>query len=140
MAQNCKQQPLQNSTPNVRRLPEKPLKTLPTHQNDHRGLKKGKVAFLEFNFQHFKGWHGRSLEASGFYPGGRVTYGMDLVFDGASGAPHPDAHQKTAPGGGIEQAGESCTRWSRTATVCMTTEDKEHKGTRTMHKRRRRKP
>ena len=29
--------------------------TLPTHQNDYRGLKRGKVAFLEFNFEHFKG-------------------------------------------------------------------------------------
>ena len=55
MAQFCKQQPLQNSAPNVRTLPEKPLKTLLTHQNDHRGLKKGKVAFLEFHFDHFKG-------------------------------------------------------------------------------------
>ena len=55
MAQICIQQPLQNSAPNVRRQSEKPLKTLLTHQNDHRGLKKGKVAFLEFNFEHFKG-------------------------------------------------------------------------------------
>ena len=55
MAQIRMQQPLQNSAPNVGRLPEKPLKTLLTHQNDHRGLKKGKVAFLEFNFEHFKG-------------------------------------------------------------------------------------
>ena len=37
MAESCKQQPLQNSAPNVRTLPEKPLKTLLTHQNDHRG-------------------------------------------------------------------------------------------------------
>ena len=42
----------------------------------------------------------RFFEASEFYPGGRVTYGMDHVFDGASGAPQPDAHQKTAPRGG----------------------------------------
>ena len=55
MAQICIQQPLQNSASNVRRLPQKPLKTLLTHQNDHRGLKKGKVAFLEFDFEHFKG-------------------------------------------------------------------------------------
>ena len=55
MTRICIQQPLQNSAPNVSRLPEKPLKTLLTHQNDHRGLKKGKVAFLEFNFEHFKG-------------------------------------------------------------------------------------
>ena len=100
MAEFCKQQPVQNSAPNVRKLPGKPLKMLLTHQNDHRGRKRGKVAFLEFNFEHFKGYDGRFLEASGFYPGGSVTHSMDLVFDGASGAPHPDAHQKTAPRGG----------------------------------------
>ena len=55
MAQTCKQHAVQNSAPNVRRLPEKPLKMLLTHQNDHRRRKKGKVAFLEFNFEHFKG-------------------------------------------------------------------------------------
>ena len=55
MAQFCKQQPVQNSAPNVLGLPEKPLKTLLTQQNDHRGRKKGKVAFLEFNFERFKG-------------------------------------------------------------------------------------
>ena len=55
MARIYIQQPLQNSAPNVRRLPEKPLKTLLTHQNDHLGLKKEKVAFLEFNSEHFKG-------------------------------------------------------------------------------------
>ena len=64
-----KQEPIQNSAPNVRRLPEKPLKTVLTHQNDHRGRKRGKVAFLEFNFHHFKGQHGPFLEASGFTPG-----------------------------------------------------------------------
>ena len=93
------QKPNQNSAPNVRRLPEKPLKPLLTHQNNHRRRKKGKVAFLEFDFDHFKGQHGRTLEASGFTPGGGVTYRMDLVFDGASRAPHPDAHQKTTPRG-----------------------------------------
>ena len=67
---------------------KKPL----THQNDHRRRKKGKVAFLEFEYEHFKGQHGGFLEASGFYPRGGVTYGMDLVFDVASGAPHPGAH------------------------------------------------
>ena len=55
IAQLCRQHALQNSAPNVRRLPEKPLKTLLAHQNDHRRRKKGKVAFLEFNFEHFKG-------------------------------------------------------------------------------------
>ena len=55
MAQFCKQHPLQNSAPNVQRLPKKPLKALLTHPNDHRGQKKGKVAFLEFDFEHFKG-------------------------------------------------------------------------------------
>ena len=40
--------------------------------------------------------------------GGGVTYRMDLVFDGASGAPHPDAHQKKTP-----QGGESNKRASR---------------------------
>ena len=99
-AQFGKQQPIQNSAPNVRRLPKKTLKTPLTYQNDHRRRKKGKVAFLEFDFEHFKVQHDRSLEASGFYPGGRVTYGMDLVFVGALGAPHPNAHQKTTPTGG----------------------------------------
>ena len=45
-----------------------------------------------------------------------------------SGAPNTPTPTKASPlRGGIEQAGESCTRWGRTATVCMTTEDKEHK-------------
>ena len=117
----CKQQPIQNSAPNGRRLPEKPLQTLLTHENDHRWPKKGKIAVLEFHFDHLKGQHGRTLEASGFTPGGGVTYRMDLVFYGVSTAPHPDAHQKTTPGRGLEQAGESCTRRGRTATVWMTT-------------------
>ena len=68
--------------------------------NHYHRRKKGKVAFLEFDCDHFEGQHGRTLEASGFYPGGRVRYGMDLVFDGGSRAPHPDPHQKTAPRGG----------------------------------------
>ena len=55
LTQFCKQQREQNSAPNVWRLPEKPLKTLLTHQNDHRGQKKGKFAFLEFHSEHFKG-------------------------------------------------------------------------------------
>ena len=101
IAQLSKQQPIQNLAPNVRGLPEKPLKTLLTHQNDHRRRKKGKVAFLDFDFHHFKGQHGMFLEAPGFTQGGGVTYGMDLVFDGASGASHPDAHQKTTPMGGV---------------------------------------
>ena len=42
-------------SPKRPRLPEKPLKTLLNHQNDHRGQKKGKVAFLDFSFEHFKG-------------------------------------------------------------------------------------
>ena len=37
------------------KLPEIPLKTLLAHQNEHRQQKKGRVAFLEFNFEHFKG-------------------------------------------------------------------------------------
>ena len=106
-AQFRKQQPIQNSAPNVRRLPEKPLKPPLIHQKDHRRRKKGKVAFLEFDFDHFKGQHGRTLESSEFTPKGGVVYGMDLVFDGASGAPHPDAHQKTtARGGGFELGDE----------------------------------
>ena len=101
IAQFRKQQPVQNSAPNVRRMPEKPLKPPLIHQNDHRRRKKGKVPFLEFDFDHIKGQHGRILEASGFTPGAGVTYGMDLVLDGTSGAPHPDTHQKaTARGGG----------------------------------------
>ena len=47
----------------------------------------------------------------------------------AEGAPPPlRARGKAGRGAQIEQAGESCTRGGRTATVCMTTEDKEHKG------------
>ena len=37
------------------RLPEKPLKTLLTHQSDYRPRKKGKVAFLEFHCDHVQG-------------------------------------------------------------------------------------
>ena len=47
----------------------------------------------------------------------------------AEGAPPPlRARGKAGRRAQIEQAGESCTRRGRTATVCMTTEDKEHKG------------
>ena len=51
--------------------------------------------------------------------------GRELRF---GGYPSRRSRITTAPAGEIEQAGESCTRGGRTATVCMTTEDKEHKG------------
>ena len=63
--------------------------------------------------------------------------GRELRF---GGYPSRRSRITMAPAGEIEQAGESCTSWGRTATVCMTTEDKEHKGKRIMQKRRRRKP
>ena len=44
------------------------------------------------------------------------------------GYPSRRSRITTAPAGEMEQAGESCTTRGRTATVCMTTEDKEHKG------------
>ena len=47
---------------------------------------------------------------------------------GRQGPHNPTPTIKQPQGGGIEQAGDSCTRWGRTATVCMITEDKEKKG------------
>ena len=47
---------------------------------------------------------------------------------GRQGPHTPTPTRKHSHGGRIEQAGESCTRGGRTATVSMTTEDKEHKG------------
>ena len=47
----------------------------------------------------------------------------------AEGAPPPlRACGKAGREAQFEQAGESCTRRGRTATVCMTREDKEQKG------------
>ena len=42
-----KQEPISNSAPNFRRLPEKLLKTVLIHQNDHHWPKRRKVAFLD---------------------------------------------------------------------------------------------
>ena len=64
------QEPLRNSAPNFRRLPEKLLKTVLIHQNDHRRPKKRKVAFLEFDCDHFKGLHGKGLRRAVFQGGG----------------------------------------------------------------------
>ena len=51
---------------------EKPLKTVLIHQNDHHRPKKRKVAFLEFDCNHFKGLHGRVLRRAVFQgEGGR---------------------------------------------------------------------
>ena len=65
-----KQEPIPNSAPNFRRLPEKLLKTVLIHQNDHHWPKRRKVAFLEFYCDHFKGLHGRVLRRDVFQGGG----------------------------------------------------------------------
>ena len=54
---------------------------------------------------------------------------MVTASGAGSGAPNTPTPTEASPlRGGFEQAGGNCTRWGRTATVCMTTEDKEHKG------------
>ena len=51
-----------------------------------------------------------------------------MACDLCGGGPSPSPRMwQGGPGAQFEQAGESCTRWGRAATVCMTTEDKEHK-------------
>ena len=53
---------------------------------------------------------------------------MDHVLDGASGAPHPDAHQKTAPRGGDRTSGGKLHEvGSRGNGSDENGEDKEHK-------------
>ena len=55
-------------------LPEKPLKTVLIHQNDHHRPKKRSVAFLELHCDHFKGLRGTVLRGAVFQGGGgRVT-------------------------------------------------------------------
>ena len=55
--------------------------------------------------------------------------GWSFTDVGARAGPSPQRPFHTSVASGrLEQAGESCTRGGRTATVCMTTEDKEHKG------------
>ena len=73
MMERCKQEPIQNSARNFRRPPEKLLKTVLIHQNNHRRPKRRKVAFLEFGCDHFKGLHGRGLRRAVFQGGGGVA-------------------------------------------------------------------
>ena len=70
MLQLRKWEPIPNSAPNFRRMPQKLLKTVLIHQNDHHRPKKRKVAFLEFDCDHFKGLHGRGLRRAVFRGGG----------------------------------------------------------------------
>ena len=67
-----KQELIHNSAPNFRRLPEKLLKTVLMHQNDHHRPKRRKLAFLELDCDHFKGLHGRVLRRAVFQWGGGV--------------------------------------------------------------------
>ena len=70
MLQLRKQEPIPNSAPNFRRLPENLLKTILIHQNGCHRPKMRQVAFLEFDCDHFKGLHGRVLRRAVFHGGG----------------------------------------------------------------------
>ena len=121
-------QPVQNSAPILRRLVEKPLKTVLFHQNDYKWPKNRKVAWLDFRCDHFEGHMSHTLRTAkkkSTRSAINTLVSRELRF---GGYPSRRSRITTAPAGEIEQAGESCTRGSRTATVCMTTEDKEHKG------------
>ena len=65
-----KHEPIPNSAPYFRRLPEKLLKTILIHQNDHHRPNRRKVAFLEFHCNHFKGPHCGVLRRAVFQGGG----------------------------------------------------------------------
>ena len=70
MVQLRKQEPIPNSAPYLRRLPEKQLKTILIHQNDYHRPKRKKVAFSEIDCNHFKGLHCRVLRRAVFQGGG----------------------------------------------------------------------
>ena len=121
-------QPVQNSAPIRRRLVKKLLKTVPFHQTDYQWPKNRKVAWLYFRCDHFEGHMShllRRAKKKGTRSAINTLVSRELRF---GGYPSRRSRITTAPAGEIEQAGESCTRGGRTATVCMTTEDKEHKG------------
>ena len=69
MVQLRKQEPIPNSAPYFRRLPEKLFKAVLIHQYDHHRPKKRKVAFLKFDCDHLKGLHGRTLRRAVFQGG-----------------------------------------------------------------------
>ena len=99
-----KQEPIPNSAPNFRRLPEKLLKTVLMHQNDHHQPKKRKIAFLGFNCDHFKGLYGRVVRGAVFKGGGggwrNVVVGH-CFWRGVRGPQHPDPHRSWPPAGKI---------------------------------------
>ena len=72
MAKNCQKMPKidPKSSEQHQRLPEKPLKTVLIHQNEHHRPNRGKVALLEFDCDHFKGLHCRVLRRAVFQGGG----------------------------------------------------------------------
>ena len=70
MVQLRKKEPIPNSAPNFQRLPERPLKTVLIHGNNHHRPEKRKVAFLELDCDHLKGLHGRVLRRAVFQGGG----------------------------------------------------------------------
>ena len=95
-------QPVQNSAPILRRLVEKPLKTVLFHQNDYKWPKNRRVAWLYFRCDHFEGHMSHILRTAKKKTRSAITtlVSRELRF---SGYPSRRSRITTAPAGEIEQ-------------------------------------
>ena len=102
MSQICTWQPVQNSAPFLRRLVEKPLKTVLFHQNDYQWPKNRMVAWLYFRCDHFEGHMSHLLRTAKKkvrdLPSTHVS--RELRF---GGYPSRRSRITTAPAGEMEQ-------------------------------------
>ena len=94
------------------------------HQNDHHRQKEEK--FLEFHCDHFKGLHCRVLAVFQNVVVGHCFW---------RGVKHPDPHRSQPPAGGTSGG-----KLHEMGSQDENGEDKEHKGKKTIQRRRRRKP
>ena len=118
------------------------LKTVLIHQNDYRPPKRRKVTLLEFHCDHFKGLHERGLRRPVFHGGGgwrNVVVGH-CFWRGVRGPQHPDPHRSQPPAGGIGTSGGKLHEVGSHGFSNENGDDKEHKGKKTIQRRRRRKP
>ena len=92
------------------------LKMVLIHENEHHWPNRRKVAFLELECDHFKGLHGSVLRRAVFEGGGWRNVVVGHCFWRGVRAPNTPTPTEASPlRGGIEQVGESCTRWALTA-------------------------
>ena len=96
-------QPVQNSAPILRRLVEKPLKTVLFHRNDYKRPKNRGVAWLYFRCDHFEGHMShilRTAEKKSTRSAINTLVSRELRF---GGYPSRRSRITTAPAGEIEQ-------------------------------------